>query len=90
VVVVLFGLVAVLVVVVFLTVAVFVMVLIVWFVVVLFTVGNALSETVIATSEVLFEGAFITYTPYPVPTKKAATTKINRYTFPLVIPELFV
>lgn len=74
------------VVVVFLTTVV---VLFVWFVVVLLTVGNALSVTVIDGNEELFAGTLITYTPYPVPTKNAATTKINKYILPLDIPELF-
>jgi hypothetical protein len=74
------------VVVVFLTTVV---VLFVWFVVVLLTVGNALSVTVIDGNEELFAGTLITYTPYPVPTKNAATMKINKYILPLDIPELF-
>jgi len=78
-----------LVVVVLVTVAFFVMVLLVWFVVVLLTVGNALSVTVIDGNEELFAGTLITYTPYPVPTKNAATMKINKYILPLDIPELF-
>lgn len=57
--------------------------------VVLFTIGNALSFTDITTAELLFEGALITYTPYPVPTKNATTKNINRDIFPLDIP-LFV
>jgi len=66
-----------------------VVVVLVLFAVVLFAAGNALSFTVIATAE-LFEGMLITYIPYPVPTKNAATTNINKDNLPLDRPELFV